>query len=162
MWSRVQHTVGRFWVSLQYREQISLVLCGTALAAFIGYVAIALPLLDYRDTTARQLANQEVRFQRIQSLLAQINPQTVDRAAKISGDVRANVLALAQEEDINVDRIQAGNETFTLFLTIAPEALFGWLARIESDLNVEPVSLTLRKIGQANSLSAQLSFKTGN
>ena len=165
MLTRLKSTASQIWLALQYREQAALLLCAMAILAFVFYIGVAQPLIDYRDATARQLASQEARFQRILNLLAQTATpdaaQTASQNGNDSRDVRANVLALAQGMQLNIDRIQAGNGSFTLFINAAaPQKLFAWLARINSELRAEPVNLTLRKTQARGTLSAQISFRT--
>ncbi len=169
MLARLKSSASQIWLALQYREQAALLVCATAILAFVFYIGVAQPLIDYRDATARQLATQEARFQRILGLLAQTDapdaaetaPQGNNKGDNNGDDVRSNVLALAQDMQLNIDRIQAGNGNFTLSINAAaPQKLFAWLARINSELRAEPITLTLRKTAARGTLSAQISFQT--
>jgi type II secretory pathway component PulM len=158
--------ISRLWFNLQYREQVALCLCALAVLAFVAYVAIARPLVEHRDATARQLIQEESRFERILSLLAQFedSPKAkADMANAARQDLRGALLAVAQTHEITIDRIQGSAEGFTLTLNnAAAQTVFDWLAAIERELKVEPSQLTLRKNTSPNGLTAQVSFRNLN
>ena len=158
MIAQAKSSAARLWLSLQYREQASLLLCATAIILFVAYMGVARPLMEYRDATARQLAIEEARFARITALLAQISPQESGNQNAVSGDVRANLLALAEELSLNIDRVQADALSVTLFFDAPPDAVFTWLSRIETELNAQPVKLSLRKANAPNLIAVQAGF----
>ena len=158
MMEQVKSSAARLWLSLQYREQAALLFCAMAVFLFVAYVGVARPLADYRDSTARQLAIEEARFTRITALLAQIGPQDSSNQANISGDVRANLLALAEELSLNIDRVQADAQSVTLFFNAKPNAVFDWLSRVEADFKAQPNKLSLRKADTAGLIAVQAGF----
>lgn len=158
MIAQAKSSAARLWLSLQYREQASLLLCAAAIILFVAYMGVARPLMEYRDATARQLAVEEVRFARITALLAQINPQESSNQNAVSGDVRANLLALAEELSLNIDRVQADAQSVTLFFDAPPDVVFTWLSRIETELKTQPIKLSLRKANAPALIAVQAGF----
>lgn len=161
--TRLQSLVSPLWISLQYREQVALLIGGMSLLAFIAYVGIARPLIDHKEASARQLTAQEARFERIIGMLARLDPTDRPKAETATGDVRALVLARAQEANITIDRIQSGDARFTLFINdVSATALFGWLTVISNEVNVQPISVTIRKSGRETFVAAQIGFSAIN
>ena len=158
MMEQVKSSAARLWLSLQYREQAALLLCAMAVFLFVAYIGVARPLADYRDSTARQLAIEEARFARITALLAQINPQDSSKQADMGGDVRTNLLALAEELSLNIDRVQADAQSVTLFFNANPDAVFVWLSRLEAEFKAQPIKLSLRKANTAGLIAVQAGF----
>lgn len=158
MIAQAKSSAARLWLSLQYREQASLLLCAAAIILFIAYMGLARPLMEYRDATARQVAIEEARFARITALLGQINPQDSNDETAVSGDVRANLLALAEELSLNIDRVQADAQSVTLFFNAPPDAVFTWLSRIETELKTQPIKLSLRKANAPALIAVQAGF----
>lgn len=158
MMAQVKSSAARLWLSLQYREQAALLFCAMAVFLFVAYIGVAQPLADYRDSTARQLVIEEARFARITALLAQINPQDSSNQADMGGDVRTNLLALAEELSLNIDRVQADAQSVTLFFNANPDAVFVWLSRLEAEFKAQPIKLTLRKANTAGLIAVQAGF----
>lgn len=161
MRARLQSFLSPLWISLQYREQLALLVGGLSLLAFVAYIGIARPLVAHKEATARQLDAQEARFERIVGLFARLEPAEEARPDTATGeDVRATVLALAQEAGITIDRIQSGEQRFTLFVnTVSPANAFGWLNEINNRLSVQPISVNMRKAGDGL-VTAQIGFAT--
>ena len=76
----------------------------------------------------------------------------------MDGDVRTNLLALAEELSLNIDRVQADAQSITLFFNANPDAVFGWLSRVEAEFKAQPIKLSLRKASTAGLIAVQAGF----
>lgn len=159
MLNRLKSWLTPFWISLQYREQVALVVCGVSLLAFVTYVGIARPLIAHKNATAKELTAQEARFERIVDMFERLTPvDRVEVETLVDDTARAKILSLAQEYNITIDRIQSGDGRFTLVINqVHTVDVFQWLAQIQKQLSLQPINATMRKAGDKR-LAAQISF----
>ena len=164
MISNIKNRITHGWLLLQYREQVAVLMCGISIVLFCCYIMVALPLVEFKNKSQRQLSLQEAKTQRIETLLSEIRSQTIANTNDTtqSTDIRSRLVELAEENSLRFDRIQNNNDKLEFYLSADPDMLMKWLALVRSELRAEPSQVSIKKTEGANQLSIKVSFKILN
>ena len=164
MISNIKNRITHGWLLLQYREQVAVLMCGISIVLFCCYIMVALPLVEFKNKSQRQLRLQEAKTQRIEALLSEIRSQTIANTNDTtqSTDIRSRLVELAEENSLRFDRIQSNNDKLEFYLSADPDMLMKWLAVVRSELRAEPSQVSIKKTEGANPLSIKVSFKISN
>lgn len=154
----IRQALSRFWARLTQREQISILIMGTAIGIFAAYMLIARPAIAYQQAAERSLQSESARLGRIMALLEQAqggNTALIDR----SKPARARVLDAARQAGITIEQIEPRGEGFSIYVSnINAVDLFGWINAVETKQGVAVSNASISKSLSGGALDAEISF----
>lgn len=137
----------RWFAGLSQREKILVGIAGLLLAGLVGYYGIARPMAGAMTAAEQRYLDAVERQARIETKVAALRLPADGKAVRFSGPIDAFVGQSAGETGIAVASVtpQSDSRVDMVVESAKPTALFGWLARIESEgiavesLNINPM-----------------------
>jgi len=146
------------------REQLSLLLMGLAVAAWVGWMLLWTPLRDARNEMAQRNDATAVVLQRVDAMVSEI---LALRAGGNGGQRRGNLVALITSSTgaagLAVSRLQPNSrgEVQVRFEAAAFNDLFAWLHRLESEEGILVAEVAISRAGTPGRVNATVRLGQG-